>query len=151
MTHINGFKLIGISVETTNQDGKAMVDLMQLWQRFQSENLLEVIPNSLSGDIYSVYTDYESDYTGKYTCFLGLAVSSLENIPNGMVGREFNAQTVTTFMAQGELPMAVADKWREIWDADKELNRSYVYDYEVYSDRARNGELSEVDIYIGVK
>ncbi len=151
MAFVNGFKVIGISIETTNQDGQAMTDLMGLWQRFQEENLLNTIPNQLNTDILSIYTDYESDYTGKYTCVLGLEVSSLDNIPEGMVGREFPAQNVTTFMAQGALPMAVADTWREIWGSDAALNRSYTYDYEVYSDRARNGEESEVDIYIGTK
>ena len=151
MTQINGFKVIGISVETSNNEGQAMNDLMALWSRFQSENLLDRIPNQLSSDIYSIYTDYESDYTGKYTCILGLTVSSLDSIPEGMVGREFPAQTVTTFLAEGILPTAVAEKWQEIWAADKELNRSYSYDFEIYGDRARNNDQSEVDIYIGTK
>ncbi len=151
MTQINGFKVIGISVETSNNDGQAMNDLMALWSRFQTENLLDRIPNQLSSDIYSIYTDYESDYTGKYTCILGLTVSSLDSIPEGMVGREFPGQTVTTFLAEGILPTAVAEKWQEIWAADKELNRSYSYDFEVYGERARNNDQSEVDIYIGTK
>src|SRR6218665_460200 len=125
MTQINGFKVIGISVETTNQNNQAMNDLMVLWSRFQSENLLDRIPNQLSTDIYSIYTDYESDYTGKYTCVLGLTVSSLDSIPEGMIGREFGSQHVTTFLAEGTLPNAVAEKWQEIWNSDKELNRSY--------------------------
>lgn len=150
MTHINGFKVIGISVETSNKDNQAMDDLMVLWSRFQTENLLDRIPNQLSSDIYSVYTDYESDHTGKYTCLLGLTVSSLDTVPEGMIGREFPGQTVTTFLAEGSLPAAVAEKWEEIWES-KELNRSYTYDFEVYGDRARNSDQSEVDIYIGTK
>jgi len=151
MTKINGFKVIGISVETSNNNGQVMNDLMTLWSRFQTENLLDRIPNQVSSDIYSIYTDYESDHTGKYTCLLGLTVSSLDTIPEGMVGREFPGQTVTTFLAEGMLPTAVADKWEEIWAADTELNRSYTYDFEVYGERARNNDQSEVDIYIGTK
>ncbi len=151
MTFNKGFKIIGIAVETTNGEGKAMTDLMELWGRFQSENLLERIPNQVSSDIFAIYTDYESDFTGKYTCILGLSVSSLDVIPEGMIGRTFEAQNFKTFLAQGELPNAVVETWKEIWYLDKELNRSYTYDFEVYDDRARNGDQSEVSIYIATK
>ena len=151
MTHNNGLKIIGISVKTTNENNQASKDLMLLWERFHKEGLLDKVPNQLNSDIYSIYTDYESDYTGKYTCLLGLPVSTLEDIPTGFEGREFPAETFKVFMASGELPNAVVETWKEIWSADKELNRSYTYDYEVYGDRARNGEQSEVDVYIAVK
>jgi predicted transcriptional regulator YdeE len=151
MTFNKGFKIIGIAVETANGEGEAMTDLLELWGRFQSENLLERIPNQVSSDIFSIYTDYESDFTGKYTCILGLRVSSLDVIPEGMIGRDFEAQNFKTFLAQGELPNAVVETWKEIWNSDKELNRSYTYDFEVYDDRARNGDQSEVSIYIATK
>lgn len=151
MTQNKGLKIIGISVKTTNENNQASKDLMLLWERFHKEGLLEKVPNQLNSDIYSIYTDYESDYRGKYTCLLGLPVSTLETIPDGFVGREFPAETFKVFMAAGELPNAVVETWKEIWDADAKLNRSYSYDYEVYGDRARNGEQSEVDVYIAVK
>jgi len=146
-----GFNVIGIAAETTNRNNQAMHDLMVLWDRFHKENLLDRIPNQLNSDILSIYTDYESNYTGKYTCILGLVVSSLDEIPEGMIGRSFEAQPFTTFLAQGELPAAVVERWQEIWSLENELNRSYLYDFEVYGDRARNGDQSEVDIYIGTK
>ena len=151
MTLNKGIKIIGISTETSNENNRASADLMLLWERFHKEALLDNVPNQLNSDIYSIYTDYESDYTGKYTCLLGLSVSSLETIPEGMIGREFPAETFKTFMAVGELPNAVVEKWKEIWNNDAELNRNYSYDFEVYGDRARNGDQSEVDIYIATK
>ncbi len=146
-----GFKIIGVSVETSNENNQASTDLMLLWERFHKEGLLTNVPNQLNSDIYSIYTDYESDYRGKYTCLLGLCVSTLETIPEGLVGREFPAENFKAFIAEGELPYAVVDAWKGIWDADAELNRSYSYDFEVYSDRSRNGDQSEVDIYIATK
>lgn len=81
---MNHLKIIGLSIETTNQEGKAAEDLRTLWERFYSENIPEKIPNKLGSAIYSIYTDYENTYTGKYTAILGLSVSSLDEIPKGL-------------------------------------------------------------------
>jgi predicted transcriptional regulator YdeE len=71
MTKTESFKIIGISTETTNQAGKAAADLGQLWARFFAENIPNQIQNKISGEIYAIYTDYESDFTGKYTKIIG--------------------------------------------------------------------------------
>lgn len=151
MTQQKGFKIIGISTQTSNRNGEASEAIGALWGQFISENLLEKIPNQVDSDIVCVYTDYESDYTGKYTCLLGLKVSSLENIPDGLVGRAFEGGNFQSFLAKGGLPQAIVDTWQSIWEQDETLNRSYIYDYEVYDDRSRLGEESEVDIYISRK
>ncbi|WP_430406121.1 GyrI-like domain-containing protein [Fluviicola sp.] len=148
MTQRKGFKIIGISTETSNKDGEASEAIGALWGQFISENLLEKIPNQLDSDILCIYTDYESDYKGKYTCLLGLKVSSLDQIPAGLVGREFEGGNFHSFLAKGGLPQAIVDTWHTIWNQNETLNRSYTYDYEVYDDRSRLGEESEVDIYI---
>lgn len=148
MTQQNGFQLIGLSIVTSNMDGKAASDIGALWGRFISENLLEKIPNQADPDILCVYTDYEKDHTGKYTCILGLKVNSLDTIPEGLVGRSFTGGKFQPFLAAGELPQAVVSTWQEIWDQDQKLNRSYTYDYEVYDERSRKGDESEVAIFI---
>jgi len=148
MTQQKGFKIIGISIETSNQNGEASEAIGSLWGQFISENMLETIPNQLDSDILCIYTDYESDYKGKYTCILGLKVSSLNHIPEGLVGREFQGGNFQSFLAKGSLPEAIVDAWHSIWNQDETLDRSYTYDYEVYDYRSRLGEESEVDIYI---
>ena len=147
---MNKLKIIGISVETTNQNGKAIEDLGKLWGRFYAENVIEKIPNKINEEVYAVYTDYENDYRGKYTTIIGMAVSSLDKIPDGLVGRAFEAQNFKKFIAKGDMPNAVGKTWKEIWDKDAELNRSYIYDYEVYGSKSQNGANAEVDIYIGI-
>ncbi len=147
----NKFKIIGISTETTNQDGQSLEDLGQLWGRFFTENIIEKIPNRINDEIYSIYTDYESDFTGKYTTIIGVKVSSLNEIPEGFIGREFKNQNFIKFTAKGTMPNAVAETWKEIWEKNKELNRSYTYDFEVYREKSQNGENSEVDIFIATK
>jgi len=147
----NGFKIIGISTRTTNKDNKAQQDLVQLWGKFYSENIFEKIPNKLSNEILTIYTDYKSDFTEDYTTIIGIPVSTLAEIPNGLVGREFQAENFQKFTAKGEMPNAVVNTWIDIWKRDKELNRKYSYDFEVYGEKSQNGENSEVDIYIATK
>ena len=147
----NGFKIIGISTRTTNKDNKAQQDLGQLWGEFYSENLFEKIPNKLSNEVLTIYTDYKSDFMEDYTTIIGMPVSTLDEIPNGLVGREFQAENFQKFTAKGEMPNAVVNTWIDIWKRDKELNRKYSYDFEVYGKKSQNGENSEVDIYIATK
>jgi predicted transcriptional regulator YdeE len=147
----NGFKLIGISVRTTNRNNQSQQDLGKLWEQFFSENIIAIIPNKISDSIFSIYTDYKSDYTDEYTTVIGIPVSTLDEIPKGLIGREFEAEKFQKFLAKGEMPNAVVNTWIDIWQRDKELNRKYTYDYEVYGQKSQNGENSEVDIFIATK
>ena len=148
---MDSFKIIGLATETTNENGKSAEDLGKLWLRFFTENIEGQIQNKTSDEIYSVYTDYESDYTGKYLTVIGLKVDSLDEIPNGLTGREFKGGRYQQFVAKGQMPNAVAEAWLEIWAKDKELNRKYTADFEVYGQKSQNGENSEVEIYIAIK
>jgi len=49
------------------------------------------------------------------------------------------------------MPKAIVDVWMDVWNRDKELNRMYSYDFELYGEKSQNGEDSEVDIYIAVR
>jgi len=151
MEQLENFKVIGISIETTNENGKSADDLGKLWGQFYSENIPNLINNKEGDEIYSIYTDYESDYTGKYTSIIGLKVNSLDQIPEGLIGREFNGGKYQKFVAKGQMPNAVVKTWKEIWAKDNELSRVYTTDFEVYGQKSQNGEESEVDIYIAIE
>lgn len=144
------FFIIGIYILTTNQNGQSSQDIPALWQRFFSENIIEKIPNKLDGSFYSVYTQYEGDYMQPYTAILGCKVSSLENIPEGMIGIEIPSGRYQKFVAKGDLTLgAVFREWLKIWDTP--LERSYRADFEVYGEKASNPRQAEVDIYVGVE
>lgn len=151
MDYTKGFKIIGISTRTSNQNNQAQQDLANLWQRFFAENITENIPNKISSEIISIYTDYSSDFTGDYTTIIGIPVSNLDEIPTGMIGRDFPAETFQIFTAKGEMPNAVLQTWMEIWQNDVQLNRKYSYDFEVYGENSQNGPHSTVDIYLSTK
>lgn len=147
----NGFKVIGISTQTTNKDNQSKIDIGKLWEHFFAENIIGKIPNKCSLDILSIYTDYKSDFTDDYTTIIGLQVTTLDEIPEGLIGREFKPEKFQKFIAKGEMPKAVLDTWINIWQRDKELSRSYTHDIEVYGEKSQNGENSEVEIYLAVK
>ena len=151
MEYIDSFKIIGIETETTNENGKAAEDLGKLWGQFYAENVPNQILNKENDEVYSIYTNYESDYTGKYTCVIGQKVNSFDKIPNGLIGREFKSGKYQKFIAKGKMPNAVLKTWQEIWKKDKELNRKYTADFEVYGKNSQNGENSEVEIYIATE
>ena len=147
----NGFKLIGISVRTTNQNNQVQEDLGKLWGQFSSENIYQEIPNKISNEILAIYTDYQSNDTEDYTTIIGVPVSTLNEIPNGMIGQEFQPENFKKFIAKGEMPKAVDDTWINIWEQDENLNRKYTYDFELYGANCNKGTDSEVEIFVAVK
>ena len=82
---------------------------------------------------------------------IGISVSTLDEIPNGLIGREFKADNFKKFVAKGKMPKAVVDTWEEFWQKNSEINRKYTYDFEVYSEKSQNGENSEVEIFVAVE
>ncbi len=145
------FKIIGISVKTTNKNGQSITDMGQLWNKFYSENILSTIPDRLSDDIYSIYTDYKSDYTEDYTAIIGCKVKSLDHVPNGFIGRQIQGGSYLKYISEGKMPDAVINTWKEIWNNDKELKRKYTADFEVYREQYPNREISKVDIYVATE
>lgn len=148
--NIDTFYLIGITVRTTNSNGKAAADISDLWNRFWEESIIDKIPNKSGTDIYCAYTNFESDFTGAYTTLIGCKVSSLDIIPEGMTGITISSSVYNHFVARGNiLEGAIKNEWIKIWTSD--LNRLYKTDFEVYSERAKNPLDAEVDIYVGIK
>ncbi len=146
---IEPFNVVGISVRTINKDGLASKDIGELWQKFMSENIITAIPNKIDNTIYSLYTDYEGDYTQPYTTLLGCKVSSLDKIPEGMYGKSVDGGNYIKFIAKGDLSKGIVyQSWLEIWK--KDLKRAYTVDFEVYDDKTKNSENAEVDIFISL-
>jgi predicted transcriptional regulator YdeE len=146
---IEEFFIIGLSIRTTNENEQSATDIPALWNKFMSENTIENIPNKIDSSIYAVYTEYEKDYTKPYTTILGCKVSSLENIPTGMIGKTIAKETYKQFTAKGKLADGIViQKWIEIWNTD--LKRKYTADFEIYGEKASNPENAEVPIFIAL-
>ncbi len=148
-TAIKPFMVIGIKVKTSNLNGQSAQDIGKLWAKFMSEDIAAQIPAKTSDEIYSIYTNYEGDNTQPYDTILGCKVSSLDNIPKGMIGQSFEGGQYEKFVCVGDLAQgAVYGTWEEIFA--KGLNRTYVADFEVYGAKAQNPNNAEVDIFVGI-
>ncbi|TZF99096.1 AraC family transcriptional regulator (plasmid) [Chryseobacterium panacisoli] len=147
---VEPFKVIGISVRTTNENEQAAKDIPVLWEKMISEDILNSIPNKIDNTIYSIYTDYEKDHTKPYTTVLGCKVKNLDNIPEGMVGYSFDGGDYVKFTTKGDLSKdLVINEWLKIWEMD--LGRIFTADFEIYGKKAQNPSDAEVDIMIAVK
>ncbi|MGB3465305.1 MAG: GyrI-like domain-containing protein [Cyclobacteriaceae bacterium] len=144
-----GFKVIGIKVRTSNENEQAASDIPALWGRFMSENIAAKIPNKKGDEVYSIYTNYESDYTKPYDAVLACRVDSLEEIPDGMVGIEIKESKYRKFTAKGNLADGIVyNQWLEIWNTD--LDRKYTADFEVFGASAQDQTNAIVDIFVAV-
>ncbi|WP_338760427.1 effector binding domain-containing protein [Bernardetia sp. ABR2-2B] len=147
---IEALNIIGISVRTTNENEQAAKDIPALWEKFMSESTTEKIPNKISNEVYCIYTEYESDHTKPYTTILGCKVKSLEQIPTGMIGKTIEKTEYEKFTAKGNLQEGIVyNKWLEIWN--KDLNRKFTSDFEIYGEKTMNPKDAEVDIFIAVE
>jgi predicted transcriptional regulator YdeE len=147
---IQKFNVIGISVRTTNENGKSGEDITALWSKFITEEIQNKIPNKVSEDIFCIYTDYEKDHTKPYTTILSCKVENLNVIPENMIGKTIESAHYEQLIAIGNLAEGIVyNKWLEIWNSD--LDRGFTADFEVYGDKTNNPENAEVAIYIALR
>lgn len=145
------FTVMGIAVETSNQNMQAMQDIGMLWQRFIAEDIFNQIPQKLSQDVYEVFTNYQGNYQAPYRTIIGCMVDPAAVLPTGMVIAHIPNQTYRVYLAKGKLSEAVGQTWGQIWQQDAQLNRAYQADFDVYGARAHDPNNAEVDIFVGVK
>jgi len=148
--HVEQFDVIGIATTTTNQEGKSTQDIGQLWGRFMSEGIKEKIPNKVSNDVFSIYTNYQGDHTKPYDTILGCKVNSLDEIPEGMIGQSFNGGEYGKLVAKGDLTKGVVfGTWNEIYDMN--LNREFTADFERYDENMQDPTNAEVEVFVAIK
>lgn len=151
-------KLVGLHVRTNN---KAEMDpltakISPCVQQYFQEQWTEKIPHRTHpGRTLCAYTNYESDYMGEYTFYIGEEVSSVKDIPEGLEGHIIPSQTYVKFTTgPGPMPTVLINAWQNIWKMSPESlggERRYHTDFEVYDERASNPQNTILDIYIGVK
>jgi len=147
---IKKFSVIGIAVQTTNENGQSSQDIPALWNKFMTEGVIEKIPNKIDNTLYCIYTNYEEDYTKPYTTILGCKVSTLNDIPDSMVGKIISEGNYIKYSVTGNiLEGIVFNEWVKIWNSG--LQRRYTADFEVYGAQAQQPENATVDIFVAIK
>ena len=107
------------------------------------------------GTTFCVYTNYESDFTGEYTYFIGEEAASFDDVEEGYETLTIPAQHYTKFTNKpGPMPSVCIDMWKNIWkmsDAELGGKRNYIADFEVYDKHIVDHDNVVLDIYIGIK
>lgn len=150
MEEKNEFKLVGLKLnkKTTNQNNQSSKDCGNLWQKFETEKVMDRIPEKLSDEVFAVYFDYEKDENSPFSYFIGCKVASATEAPAGLEELNIPAQSYQKFTAKGKMTGCVTDTWKEIWNQD--IARKFGYDFEVYDERSQDWNDAEVDIYLSV-
>ncbi len=138
---------IGLELRTDNE--KCSSEMPKHTQRFFSENILASIPNKINDQILALYTDYEGNYTKPYSWILGCEVSSLVEIPQGLVGKVIPKSKYAVFTTKGKFPEGLIAAWQRIWQTN--LARVYTTDFEIYGAEFHPEENPEVKIYIAIE
>ncbi|MEK4487284.1 effector binding domain-containing protein [Psychrobacillus sp. FSL H8-0484] len=117
--------IYGNKIRTNNNDIRVFSNM---W--------VEFLKNKVEGDVYAIYSNYQSDHTGDFDFLIGteeVVGSSTVTIPEG----EYYVWEVATNDME-----AVGKAWNEIWKSD--LPRTYNHDFELYK---TDGSIS---IYLSV-
>jgi len=146
---VKPFILLGLSIKTTNEDGRSSIDCGNLWHKFELENYADKIPGKLNDEVVAVYYDYEGDHNKPFSYFIGCSVKQHVEVPVELKSCLVRGGTYQIFKASGKMPDCVANCWKEIWNSS--INRAYEADFEVYDERSKNWNNAEVDIYISIK
>ena len=152
------FILVGITVRTNNMNeaNPSTAKISPTVQKYFHNALANTISNRKTpGNTYCVYTDYESDASGEYTYFIGEAVTDISNMTDGLTQLIIPAQTYAKFTnGPAPMPEVCINAWHDIWNmtsSDLGGQRSYIADFELYDERARDHQRVELDIYIGIQ
>jgi hypothetical protein len=124
-------KIVGITCRTNNvaESNAHLAQIGLTMGKFFTENLPDQISYRKNpGITYCVYTNYESDFNGDYTYFIGEEVTAFDdsNIAKRFSQLVIPTSNYTKFTnIPGEMPKVCIDMWHRIWEMDaKELGGS---------------------------
>lgn len=137
---------IGIDIKTNNQE--CVPAMRGLWDKFYKEGLLEKIPHKVNNTIFALYTNYEGDFTKPYSYILGCEVSTLDEIPEGFIGKTVPAASYAVYTTKGQYPQGLTAAWHAIWKSN--FKRAYTTDFEVYRTDFNPQTNPEVKVYIAL-
>jgi predicted transcriptional regulator YdeE len=143
-----GFEVVGLSVMLDNADGRAVLSINKLWQRFYNESVVDEITDKLGNEVYAVYSEYQGDHTKPYRLTIGCRVTGALPVPKGLHSVRVSAGPYQHVQATGAQPEALIQAWQSVWTSD--LPRRFDTDYEIFGPRFFQGGLHEILLCIGV-
>lgn len=154
---LNKINLMGIKIRTSyeleNSPNTSKIHPCVI--NYFHNKIFDNIPNRKNpGKTYCLYAEYDSDYKGAYSYFIGEEVLSFENELQGLEKITIPEQNYVKFTTPtGPMPHVVKNAWQEIWDMPSEKlgKRNYCSDFEVYDERALDPSQVVLDLFIGIK
>lgn len=158
-TDLSKICLMGVSVRTNNERemNPDIAQIPQLISAYHADQVVHAIAHRVTpGVTYVVYTHFDSDEHGDYTCFIGEAVDPLKvEQSDDLDTLQISASTYAKLTAgPGQMPGVVIAAWQRIWamqPAELGGNRTYRADFEVHDQRAQNTKEAVIDIYLGIE
>jgi predicted transcriptional regulator YdeE len=150
----DAFTVIGIEVRTNNSQAATVIP--RQWQSFFQDGTPGKIPARADADFVVVYSGYASDHHGDYDYLIGGRVKGGTAAPQGMVVKLVpKARYAVVTTERGPVGKVVSAAWQKIWSLEESGGlggkRTYKTDFEVYDQRARDPNNSQVDIHVGIE
>lgn len=146
----------GITVRTNNANemNPNTAQIYNTMKKFFIDVQSKILNKTNSGRVFSVYTNYDSDFNGDYTYFIGEEVTDLSNKDQELSTLIIPEQKYMKFTSNvGQIPDIVIDTWKNIWqmsDVQLDGSRSYIADFEIYDECRKDLSKSTINIYIGI-
>ncbi|WJH35783.1 AraC family transcriptional regulator [Paenibacillus sp. CC-CFT747] len=156
------FQLIGYELRTTSEDGRNHREIPAFWQSYLQNGDGCRIPNRVHKDSpveLGVCTDFDLE-TGQFSYLIGMEAEHLQDIPEGLVGREFPAAQYAVFttppVVHGQFPSSIQSTWGAIfseWFPHSGYEHAGGVEFELYDERCHQDkhERLQMDIYIPVR
>jgi len=111
--HKDAFYVAGVEVDIHYNSGDGTAPIGGLWEMWNSEDLKKLIPDQVAkGVVYGITHGETIDNKAKY--FVGVEVSTLDNIPVGLVGRKFETSAFAVFDTTLDI-IFTGDFWRAFY------------------------------------
>lgn len=151
----NELKVIGYEMITTYEEDRNFNLIPKFWERFMHENLTGKIPNKVNPNARLGISKEINAGTGSLSYLICTEVNSLDNIPEGMVGKVIPSNKYAVFTAKGQpIPEKIAETWAgafNSWLAESGFELAEGEFFELFDERCNNTDSSEVDVYIPIK
>jgi predicted transcriptional regulator YdeE len=139
----------GVEIITTNQNGKSLQDIAEMWQKFFTEGIYNKIENKSNNKTIGLYTEYEGDYTKPYKFVVCSEVKKeSQNLENRVI-KTIQEGKYAKFVITGDVQKSVGEAWSKIWNMN--LKRKYTCDFEEYQHNTEDMNNQEIHIYIAIE
>ena len=148
----NRFTVIGMDCLTTTEDNEDHKVVQELWDEFRPR-IDEVKNKKNPTRMVGIYKQ-RKNYPNRFAYIASVEVSTLSDIPKGMIPKIINGSKYAIFTYQGELCDIdktydyIYDEWLPESDFDENKNGDNLEIFNIDFPEENN---SDVDIYIAIK